>query len=90
VTGSTVYEVSYTDPNKATLVVRDCTAPALRNKTLAAARTLLSAANCTLGTVARRFSSRVRRGRIIRQDPVPGTVLAGFSPVNVVVSRGHR
>ena len=60
-------------------------------KTVAAARQLLQRANCALGSVRRGYSTRVARGRVIRQTPrFPGGVLAGGGKVAVVVSRGRR
>jgi secreted trypsin-like serine protease len=67
-----------------------CVVPKLRGKTLAAARTALSRARCRLGAVTRAYSSAVRRGRVIRQAPRPGTRSLRGKRVAVVLSRGKR
>jgi List-Bact-rpt repeat protein/PASTA domain-containing protein len=66
-----------------------CIVPALKRKTLAAARRALSAAHCRLAKVRRAYS-RVSRGRILAQSPAAGTRLANGGSVSVVVSRGSR
>jgi hypothetical protein len=67
-----------------------CVVPTLRGKTLASARTALARAHCRLGVVHRAYSSTVRRGRVIRQSPRPGTRSLRGKRVAVVLSRGKR
>jgi hypothetical protein len=68
-----------------------CDVQSVVGKTLAAAKPLLQRANCALGSVRRSYSTRVTRGRVIRQAPrFPGSVLAGGAKVAVVVSLGRR
>lgn len=68
-----------------------CSVPRLRGLTLAAAKTRLKKAGCALGPVARAYSRRVRRGRVIAQRPAPGLRLRRGAKVRVTVSRGrHR
>jgi hypothetical protein len=67
-----------------------CVVPRLRAKTLPQAAAALRRSHCRLGTVKRKHSSRVRRGRVLAQRPAAGTRgRAGFR-VNVVVSSGPR
>ena len=50
----------------------------------------LGFAGCRLGHVTRRFSRRVRRGRVISPRRRVGTVLPSGSAIDIVVSRGRR
>jgi len=52
-----------------TPVVPQCVVPKLRNLTLAKAKQALTAAQCKLGKVARVRDRRVKRGRVISQQP---------------------
>jgi hypothetical protein len=67
-----------------------CRVPDVRGKTIAQARTLLSARRCALGRTTQAFSTKVRKGRVVGQSRRPGTLLAAGAKVNVVVSRGRR
>jgi beta-lactam-binding protein with PASTA domain len=42
------------------------------------------------GKVARRFSTNVKRGRIVSQKPGAGVSVAAATKVDLVVSRGKR
>jgi hypothetical protein len=70
--------------------VRRCVVPNLRGKTLRAARAAIRRGNCRMGQVQRRFSSRMKAGRVISQRPRAGARLAANARVHVVVSRGKR
>jgi len=73
------------------VVAPACVVPSLsRRTTLAAAKRRLSRANCRLGRVTRKYSSSVRRGRVIKSSPRAGARLAGGARVRLVVSRGRR
>ena len=72
------------------VAIRFCIVPAVRGRTLPAARTRLVRANCRLGKVKRSFSATVRRGRVISQRPRVGPRLAELAKVDLVVSRGRR
>jgi beta-lactam-binding protein with PASTA domain len=63
--------------------------PNVKGKTLAAARSALTQAHCTAGTVTKKFS-RVRKGRVISQSPKPGTSLAAGAKINLVISKGKK
>ena len=68
-----------------------CNVQNVLGKTLAAARQLLRRASCAVGSVRRRYSSRVRRARVLRQSPrFPGGVLPGGGKVALVLSLGRR
>ena len=67
----------------------NCTVPAIqRGSRLGDVRGALEAAHCTLGKKTRKFSSKVKRGRLIRLKVKPGTVLDVASAVDVVLSKG--
>jgi uncharacterized repeat protein (TIGR02543 family) len=66
-----------------------CVVPAVKGKTLAAASAGLQAAHCRTGAVRRRYSSKVRKGRVISQGVVAGTKLANGAVVSLVVSKGR-
>jgi peptide/nickel transport system substrate-binding protein len=67
-----------------------CVVPAVRGETVQRARAILKARRCTLGTVTKAYSARVRRGRIIRQSHRAGARLRQGAKVHVTVSRGRR
>jgi uncharacterized delta-60 repeat protein len=69
---------------------RFCVVPNVRHKMLGAARTALRNAQCKVGTVKRRYSSAVERGRVISQRRAPRTRLAELARIDLVVSRGRR
>jgi hypothetical protein len=67
-----------------------CLVPRVVKRKLAVARRLVSGRGCTTGTVRRRYSRRVVRGKVLAQSPSPGTRLPEDSRVALVVSRGPR
>jgi bacillolysin len=67
-----------------------CVVPNIKGKTVPAARQLLAARRCALGTITRKFSPRVKKGRILSQSRAPGARLPRGTRVNVGVSRGRR
>jgi hypothetical protein len=67
-----------------------CLVPRVVRRTLPVARRLVGAANCTVGPVRRKYSKRVRRGRVIAINPLPGTRLPPDTRITVLVSRGRR
>jgi hypothetical protein len=67
-----------------------CLVPRLVRKTLKAARGLISRAHCTVAPVRRKYSKRVKRGRVIAQTPAAGTHLPEGATVALVLSRGRK
>lgn len=67
-----------------------CTVPRLLGKTLAQARSALARANCRLGTVRTQSAPARKRGRVVRQRPLPRTKLPNGARVQVVVGRRAR
>ncbi len=85
------------DPNQAnnsateqTRVIAPCIVPSVKGKTLPAAKRAIVLAHCKMGTVARKYSKRVKKGRVISQTPRPRTRLPNLANVNLVVSRGPK
>jgi eukaryotic-like serine/threonine-protein kinase len=68
----------------------NCVVPALRGKTVPKADAELKASYCLRGSIAKRFSSAVRRGRVISSVPVRAARLPGGTKVDLVVSKGKR
>jgi peptide/nickel transport system substrate-binding protein len=67
-----------------------CVVPSVRGKTLRAARVAIRHGTCRMGRVQRRFSSRVKAGRVVSQRPRAGARLAANARVHLVVSKGKR
>ena len=67
---------------------RPCVVPNVVGRTLGQAKAALTRASCRLGRVTRAYSSRVARGRVVRQQPRAGSQLRPRAAVNLVFSRG--
>jgi hypothetical protein len=66
-----------------------CVVPKVKGRTLRSAKSRIKRAGCRTGRVTRKFSRRVRRGRVISQRPRPGTRRAPGARVSLVLSRGR-
>ena len=67
-----------------------CLVPGVAHRTLAVARRLVGSRNCRVGAVRRKYSKRVRRGRVISVSPLPGTRAPVDTAVTLLVSKGRR
>jgi uncharacterized delta-60 repeat protein len=67
-----------------------CVVPKVKGRLLATAKRKIVRARCSVGTVKRRFSREVRKGRIISQRPTSASRRFAGAKVSVVVSRGQR
>jgi len=67
-----------------------CLVPSVAGRRLAVARRLVGAANCKVTTLRRKFSGRVKKGKVISIAPVPGTRRPVGTSVTLLVSRGPR
>lgn len=65
-----------------------CTVPALAGKTLKSARKKLAKAHCALGKVTKKKGVTARTGKVVKQSPKPGTVLASGAEVKVTLGGG--
>jgi len=66
------------------------TLPDLKGKNLEEARVELAVKRTAIAIVARQFDLRLEKGRIISQDPGPGSRIKANRTVNVVVSEGSE
>jgi len=66
----------------------NCVVPDLRGKTVSKASASLEKSYCRRGSIAKRFSSKVARGRVISTAPRRGTLLPGDAKIHLVVSKG--
>lgn len=62
--------------------------PDVRGMFQATAATALNAVRLVVGTVTMEESATVQAGQIIRQDPIPGTIVSPNAQVNLYVSLG--
>jgi uncharacterized delta-60 repeat protein len=67
-----------------------CKVPKLKGKKLKAAKRLIVRHTCKVGKVKKRFSKKVKKGRVLKQRPAAGTNVASATPVNLVVSKGRK
>ena len=67
-----------------------CTVPGIKGVTLARAKTLLKESHCGLGKVRYAFSRKVKKGRVVSQNPLAGWQRAQGAKVHLVVSKGRR
>ncbi len=64
--------------------------PNVVGKTEAEARSAITSAGLTVGTVTQEYSDTVPAGKVIRQTPSAGTEVDRGSAVNIVVSKGAK
>lgn len=76
--------------DSAKVVSKQCVVPKLRTRGLKGAKKGLRRANCKPGKVSRRFSGKVKEGKVIRAGKSRGKVLPAGSKVKLVVSRGPK
>jgi hypothetical protein len=64
-------------------VYRACVVPAIKNKTLRRAKTLLQRSGCKLGHVKKVEAKAKKEGKVLKQTPRPGKILAPGSRVRI-------
>jgi uncharacterized delta-60 repeat protein len=67
-----------------------CVVPDVVRRSLTAANHAISDAHCSVGTVKRVFSRKVKKAHVISQKPEPETRLADGAAVALTVSKGRR
>jgi TolB protein len=67
---------------------KPCVVPKLKNKKLAAARKLLTAAGCTPGKVTRKKGRKGRTGRVLSSKPKAGSSVPAWTKVALTLGRG--
>jgi beta-lactam-binding protein with PASTA domain len=66
-----------------------CVVPRLKGRTPKASKKQLREANCKIGKVTKLRGATAEGGRVVRQSPVPGGVLAPGAAVKVTLALGH-
>jgi hypothetical protein len=79
-----------TDSTAPVTPVQSCVVPKLRGRSLKGAKKALRAANCKPGKVVRRYSGKVKKGKLIRTRPGTGQLRPAGSQVKVIVSAGPK
>lgn len=72
----------------AAVVVKGCTVPNVKGKSLAAAKTAIKKAHCTVGKITHVPSTRVPSGDVVSQSPKAGTNVDYGTKVSLKVSMG--
>jgi hypothetical protein len=69
------------------LAYSGCVVPKLAGKKLAAAKGLIKAAGCAPGKVKRVHGPKKKRGKVLKQSPAPGTLVAPGAKVAIKVGK---
>jgi subtilisin-like proprotein convertase family protein len=77
------------DHSAAATFVALCIVPNVKGRKLAAAKSAITRAKCSVGTVTRAFSAK-KKGTVISQKPAPGATRAKGAKVNLTLSKGPR
>jgi hypothetical protein len=88
--GQSVVTFTTQGPPGTPIPPRPCKVPNVLGLSLAAAKTALKRASCTLGLVTRAYSRTYPAGGVAATKPARGTVLAHNARVGIVLSRGPR
>jgi sugar lactone lactonase YvrE len=67
-----------------------CIVPNVVKKKKKKATAAIVAANCTVGAIKKKFSSKVKKKKVIKTKPKAGTTLPAGSPVDLKVSKGEK
>ena len=69
---------------------QQCIVPNVVKKKKKKAAAAIVAANCTVGAVKKKFSSKVKKKKVIKTKPKAGTTLPAGSPVDLKISKGPK
>lgn len=72
------------------VTVQSCVVPKLRGRGLKGAKKALRAALCKPGKVTRRYSGKVKKGKVVRTGRRAGKVLPAGTEVKLTVSKGPK
>jgi len=67
-----------------------CHVPNVKGKPLAEAKTAIVHAHCAVGTISKAYSAKVKSGRVISENPAPGTTRPQGSKVALKLSKGKK
>jgi uncharacterized repeat protein (TIGR01451 family) len=88
-TGTCVLTMSIDHTVSATFAKRPrCRVPKVVGLKLTKAKTKIRSAHCSVGKIAKKFSSRKKKGVVLSQKPKPGKTLLGGSKVSLTVGKG--
>jgi eukaryotic-like serine/threonine-protein kinase len=73
-----------------TPVAARCVVPNVKGKTVAKAKAALKTRRCVAGKITRKFSRKVKKGRVIAQSRRPGSRHARNTRVGLTVSKGAK
>ncbi|HEX6665618.1 MAG TPA: PASTA domain-containing protein [Solirubrobacterales bacterium] len=76
--------------DSASSTATQCVVPKVKSRQLKGAKKALRKANCKPGKVKRRFSGKVKKGKVIRAAKGRGSLLPPGSKVKLTVSRGPK
>lgn len=76
--------------DSATVVSKQCVVPKVRQRTVKRAKKALRRSNCKPGKVIRRFSGKIKEGKVIRSAKRRGKALPAGSKVKLIVSLGPK
>ncbi len=88
-TSGTATFTDYAPPSRVNVSAKfapDCIVPKLKGKSLSKAKKALKKANCTLGKVTKKASSK-KPGTVLKQKPGPGKDLKYHAKVSVTVAK---
>lgn len=71
-------------------VIHPCVVPKLKKLRLKKAKKALRKAHCKPGKVKRRFSGKIKKGKVVRSGKRRGAVLPAGTKVKLTVSRGEK
>lgn len=78
------------EPELSNIQLRRCMVPRLKGRSLQTARDRLRQADCRIGKVTKRHGATYKNGKIVKQDPGPGTSAQPGKTVNVTLGRRPR
>jgi hypothetical protein len=67
-----------------------CVVPKVVGKTLKKAKALIKKRHCRVGKITRKFSTKKKKGRVLKQSPKPGKKLAPSAKVKLIVGKGPK
>jgi hypothetical protein len=88
-TATSSQQFTYQDPvTPPPTLVRTCTVPKLKGKTLKASKRKIRGADCKVGKVTKKKGAKASTGKVVAQNKKPGTVLPAGTVVKVTLGKG--
>ena len=67
-----------------------CIAPGVKGKTLANAKLGINRHGCSVGKITHAFSNKVKKGRVLSQNPQVGWHREHGAKIDLIISKGRR